>query len=299
MATSLSIITRTHERLPLLRRCLEFLREAAVEDMEWIVVDDEPGGNPRVADFIEAARANWHCPIILIVAGTRHRARAANAGLAAATGAMVHFLDDDDTIGPDFYRKTLAFLTDHPRYGAVATLSESVVERAMPDGTFREISRLPHYPETRAVSLAGFAVVQTFAPVSFVARRECVAATGGFDEQFEVCEDYDFYLRFLTRFDIEILPEALCAFHRRDDSVENGLPRALHNSPVTHQHRIEDTLFRNALLRRDLEQGRLGIGLLLALGEMNRGSWRVNLILEALQRRFLPRFILRRMRRNT
>ena len=41
-------------------------------------------------------------------------------------------------------------------------------------------------------------MVQTFAPVSFVARRECVVATGGFDEQFEVCEDYDFYLRFLT-----------------------------------------------------------------------------------------------------
>ena len=265
--------------------------------MEWIVVDDAPGGSPELADFIEVTRATWNVPIQLIVAGTQHRAKAANAGLAAVTGNMIHFLDDDDMIAPDFYAKTLSFLSDNPRFGAVATLAESVLERAMPDGSFPEVSRAPHYPETRAVSLAEFAVVQTIAPISFVARRECIAATGGFDEQFEVCEDYDFYLRFLTRFDIGILPEILCAFHQRETG--GSAPEAWNNSPATRRHRLEDTLFRNALLRRDLEQGRVGIGWLLALGDMTRGAWRVNLMLDALQRRSLPRFLLRHLRRNT
>ena len=87
----------------------------------------------------------------------------------------------------------------------------------MPDGSFAELRRIPHYPETRAVSLAELAVVQMFPPVAFVARRECVNAVGGFSERFEVCEDYDFYLRFLTRFDIGVLPEVLCAFHQREE----------------------------------------------------------------------------------
>jgi hypothetical protein len=137
--------------------------------------------------------------------------------------------------------------------------------------------------------------VQTFAPVSFVARRSCIAAAGGFDERFEVCEDYDLYLRFLTRFDIGVVPEVLCAFHQRE---EGNVPDAWLNSPASRQHRIEDKLFRNALLRQDLEQGKIGIGWLLALGDMSRGSWRLNLVLDALQRRSWPRAMLRWLRRS-
>jgi hypothetical protein len=273
------------------------LRRAAIEGLEWIVVDDAPGGSPGVTSFIEATRASWtSCPIRLVVAGTQHRAKAANAGLSVATGALIHFFDDDDTIAPDFYAKTLAFLAANPRFRAVATLSESVLERPMSDGSFQELSRSPHYPETRVVSLAELAVVQTIAPVSVVAHRDCIVAIGGFDERFAVCEDYELYLRFLTRFDIGILPEILCAFHNRQ--IGTAFPESWMNSPATSAHRLEDKLFRNELLRRDLEQGRLGIGWLLTLGDMTRGAWRINLILDALQNRSIPRFLLRRLRRK-
>lgn len=294
--TRLSVITRTCDRLPLLRRCLQSLRKAATQEMEWIVVDDMPGGCADLVDFVEVTRASWDIPVQLVAAGTRHRAKAANAGLSAATGSLIHFLDDDDTIAPEFYTKTVAFLAEHPRFGAVSTLAESVFERAKSDGSLQEITRTPHYPETRVVSLAELAVVQTIAPVSFVARRECIDATGGFDERFEVCEDYDFYLRFLMRFDIGVVPEILCAFHNRENG--SALPDSWRNSPATSAHQLEDKLFRNALLRRDIEQGRVGIGWLLALGDMTRAAWRVNLILEALQRRSLPGFLLRRLRRK-
>jgi hypothetical protein len=262
--------------------------------MEWIVVDDMPGGSPELVDFIASTRATWSAPVQLVVAGLGHRAKAANVGLAVATGAHVHFLDDDDTVRPTFYLKTLAFLAEHARFGAVATLSESVLERASAGGSFQELARRPHYPETRVISLAEFAVVQTIAPVSFVARRECIGATGGFNEQFEVCEDYDFYLRFLTRFDIGILPEILCASYQR----EEGIPESWLNSSASRQHRLEDKLFRNALLRQDLEQGTIGIGWLLALGDMTRAAWRINLVLDALQRRHWPRAFLSWLRRD-
>ena len=105
--TSLSIITRTCDRLTLLRRCLESLEERRSENMEWIVVDDEPSGNADVAKFVERTREEWSYPIHLVNARTKHRAKAANAGLAAATGTMIHFLDDDDSIAPDFYVRRL------------------------------------------------------------------------------------------------------------------------------------------------------------------------------------------------
>jgi hypothetical protein len=150
---------------------------------------------------------------------------------------LVHFLDNVDTVAPDFYDKTAEFLTANARYGGVVTLAERVVERRLDDGSFETIERLPHYPELRAVSLAELAVVQTFAPVSVVARRECLEAIGGFNEQFEVCEDYDLYLRFLTRFDIGVVPEVLCAFHQRE---EGNVSETWLNSFASRQHRIED-----------------------------------------------------------
>jgi len=281
-----SVITRTYDRLSLLERCFESLQKARVKDLEWIVADDEPGGNPHVASFIETARSTSTIPIRLVVSGASHRAKAANAGLAAATGELIHFLDDDDTVAPDFYRKTSDFLAENSRFGGVSALAERVLEHRMSDGSLAELRRVPHYPETRAVSLADFAVAQTFAPVGFVGRRECIDAVGGFSERFEVCEDYDFYLRFLTRFDIGVLPEVLCAFHQRE---EGEVPESWLNSLASRQHRIEDKLFRNALLREDLEQGRMGIGWLLAFGDMTRAAWRINLVLDALQRRAWPR----------
>ncbi len=289
----ISVITRTCDRLPLLERCFASLEKASVADLEWIVVDDKPGGDPQLQEFI--ARAGSRCPVRLVSSGARHRAKAANAGLAVATGTLVHFLDDDDTVAPSFYDKTAVFLAANARFGAVVTLSERVIERRMSDGSFAEIERLPHYPETRAVSLAELAVVQTFAPVAFVARRDCVEAVGRFNESFEVCEDYDLYLRFLTRFDIGVVPEVLCTFHQRE---EGSVPESWLNSPASRQHRIEDRLFRNALLRQDLEQGKMGIGWLLAFGDMTRAAWRLNLVLDALQRRSLPRAVLRWLRRS-
>jgi glycosyltransferase involved in cell wall biosynthesis len=289
----LSVITRTCDRLPLLRRCLQSIQQTNFTDLEWIVVDDAPGGSAELAAFVGSLPPALNAR--LIASGSRHRAKAANAGLAAASGELVHFLDDDDTVGPGFYRKTVSFLADNARFAAVATHAERVIERLMPDGSVREVSRLPHYPEMQAVSLAELAVVQTIAPVSFVARRTCIEAAGGFDDRFEVCEDYDLYLRFLTRFDIGVLAEVLCAFHQRE---EGNVPDAWLNSAASRQHRIEDKLFRNALLRQDLEQGKIGIGWLLAFGDMARGSWRLNLALDALQRRSWPRAVLRWLRRS-
>ena len=291
----ISAITRTYDRLPLLKRSFECLQRASIEGLEWIVVDDQPGGSPHVASFVESIRATSKIHIRLIVAGAHHRAKAANAGLAAAKGSLIHFLDDDDTVAPSFHRRTCDFLDENLRFGAVVALADRVLERQTSNGSFTEVSRIPHYPETRVVSLAELAVVQMFAPVGFVARRDCVEAVGGFSDKFEVCEDYDFYLRFLTRFDIGVLPERLCSFHQRE---ENVLTSWL-NSSASRQHRLEDKLFRNALLRQDLEQGRIGIGWLLALGDMTRASWRVNLVLDALQGRSWPRAFLSWLRRRS
>lgn len=292
----LSIITRNCGRLSLLRRCFQTLRAAAVPGTEWIIVQDGDKDSTDLRDFVAAARHEWSGEISIVGSSHRHRAKAANIGIEAASGAFVHFFDDDDTVAPDFYAKTLEFLHSKPRFGAVAALSENVLERSLPNGTFQQVSRRRHYPELRTISLAEFAVVQSFPPIAFVARRSAVDETGAFDESLEVCEDYEFYLRFLTKFDIGVLPEVLCAFHRREPTRQSS--HDLLNSAASSDHRLEDKLFRNKLLRRDMDEGKVGIGWLLAFGDMSRAAWRTNLVFDALQRRRLPRLFLDWLRRD-
>lgn len=293
----ISVVTRNCGRLPLLQRCFQSLRAAAFPGTEWLIVEDGDRDSADLRDFVTDARQQWKGTVTIVGSSHRHRAKAANIGLQAASGAFIHFFDDDDTVDPRFYIKTIDFLQSQPRFGAVATLSECAREKSLPDGTFERISRRPHYPELRAISLAEFAVVQSFPPIAFVARRDAVDATGPFDESLEVCEDYEFYLRFLTKFDIGVLPEILCAFHKREPTGKES--RDLLNSSASLDHGLEDKLFRNKLLRRDMDEGNLGIGWLLTFGDMSRAAWRANLVFDALQRRRLPRLLLSWLRGDT
>ncbi|MDJ0514640.1 MAG: glycosyltransferase family A protein [Methyloceanibacter sp.] len=295
-AGRLSVITRSCGRLPLLRRSFAALQRAAVPGMEWIIVDDNGECSAELDHLVAEVQQAWDGNASLLRSGERHRAKAVNVGLRVATGEFVHLFDDDDTISPDFYAKTIEFLEANPRFGAVATLSENVLERRLSDSTLQEVSRVRHYPELRSVSLAEFAVVQSFPPIAFVARRSAIDAAGTFDETLEVCEDYEFFLRFLTKFDIGVLPEVLCAFHRRQPTSKT--PHDMRNSAASWDHRTEDRLFRNKLLRRDMKNGELGLGWLLALGEMSRGGWRTNLVFESLKRRGIARVVLNWLRRD-
>jgi glycosyltransferase involved in cell wall biosynthesis len=261
-----SVVTRTMGRPAFLRRVGAALGAAAPAGLEWIVVDDsgEPGTG---RDEASAAAARWNLNLVLVASGQRHRARALNSGLAAATGDFLHILDDDDTIMRGFYDAALARLAEQPRFGAVACRAERVDEKVSAGGDLQELRRRPHYPELRAVSLMSMAVQQVTPPCSLLFRREAMDATGAFDPGLEVCEDHEYLLRFMLRHDIGLIDRTLCAFHVRSKDA----PEGWRNSRATLAHAEADALFRNAMLRRSLDDPADRIGLLLAAGELLRG----------------------------
>lgn len=290
-----SVITRTLGHLPFLdriRTCLE--AAAGPPTIDWIIVDDEVGGSPALEEFVSSVTSTGRIEARLVKSLGRHRAKAANAGLMAAHGAFIHFLDDDDQVHPDFYRSTIATLERNTRAGAAAVKCDNVMERPSPDGmSFIEISRTPHYPEVTHITLASLAATQTIPLISVLFRSDALRKAGFFDITFDTCEDYEFLLRFLAAEDIVLLKETLASFHRRETpSDRDG------HSAVTSDFATEISHFRNAMLRRDLNEGKLGLGWLLAMAELSSGSLKTEKILSQFYKYSLVNFMFSALRRR-
>lgn len=276
-----SVVTRTKNRPLLLERAAASVvgqRFGHQEPgaLEWIVVND--GGDPApVERIVEAARAERpglaavtiHNPESLGMEGASRR------GIATSSAPYLVIHDDDDTWDPDFLAATSAFLDTRPHYGGVISHTLRVderIERGDEKGdTVRRLGEKPYNEGLLAVGIVEIARVNLIPPISFLFRRDVHDRIGGFDASLPVLGDWDFTLRFLIAADIGVVPRPLAYYHFRPkgaglygNTVVDGIDR----------HIEYDAILRNRMLRADLETGRFGPGMMIALarqhGELRR-----------------------------
>jgi glycosyltransferase involved in cell wall biosynthesis len=260
---TVSIITRTKNRPLFLKRAIESVLGQSYENWEHIVVND--GGNvEHLRDLANHYETNFMGRLRLIE-NSRQPGRwgAANSGLLAASGRFFVLLDDDDTWMPTFLEvavgKLLALADANVR--AVATQSEAVFEE-IADNNIRTLHREPYNPQLRDVTLfrmAGGAgrYLQPNAILFSTSLREEV---GLFDENLPVIGDWDYNIRVLQKFDFHVIPEIHSRYHHRvGTSGING------NSIFADadKHQLHYTKKLNESLRKDLQSGEFGLGILM------------------------------------
>lgn len=130
---------------------------------------------------------------------------ARNHGMAAATGAYLALLDDDDEWRPTKIARQVELLTHRPEIGMVIT----DVERMDADRVGFEIFRRREFIPVDGWVLPHVLRNPALAPASAMLRREVFAATGGFDTTLRTAEDLDFHLRVAARFQIAVIAEPL------------------------------------------------------------------------------------------
>ncbi len=179
-----TVVIPTRDRRSLLLRTLRSALAQEGVKLEIVVVDDGSADGTRGA--VEALGDER----IRLVRHDRPRgvAGARNAGIAAATGEWVAFLDDDDLWAPHKLRTQLAVAAergaDFTYTGAlfVSDDLEPLLEReAPPVAQLRE-----RIPLSNAVPAGGSNVV---------VRAELVRALGGFDDKLEQLTDWDLWWR--------------------------------------------------------------------------------------------------------
>lgn len=189
-----SVVVRTRDRPELLAEALASLAAGTYRRAEVVLVND--GGKPPVLP------EGFSLPVVRVdLAQSQGRAAAAQAGVAAATGEYVAFLDDDDLAAPE-HLATLAGLVSAAGVRVAYTDAAVAVYELEPAGWVCRERRLPYSRDFDPDVLR----VDNYIPFNtLLIERRLFAQAGAFDPALPFFEDWDFLIRL----------SAITPFHHR------------------------------------------------------------------------------------
>jgi glycosyltransferase involved in cell wall biosynthesis len=203
-----TVVIPTRDRRSLLLRTLRSALAQEGVPLEIVVVDDGSADNTRAAvESLGDQRVR-----LLRHERPRGVAAARNAGIAAAAGEWVAFLDDDDLWAPHKLRAQLAVAgergADFTYTGALfvsAELDPLLVREAPAVAELHE-----RIPFANPVAAGGSSVV---------VRAELARAVGGFDDKLEQLADWDMWWRLAEGGTPAPCPETLVAYVQHAGSM--------------------------------------------------------------------------------
>jgi LmbE family N-acetylglucosaminyl deacetylase len=190
----ISVVVRTRDRPELLAEALASLAAGAYRRAEVVLVND--GGKPP------SLPDGYPLPMVRVdLAQSQGRAAAAQAGVAAATGDYVAFLDDDDLAAPE-HLVTLAGLVSAAGVRVAYTdAAVAIYEHELTGWVCRE-RRLPYSRDFDPDVLR----LDNYIPFNtLLVERRLFAEAGAFDSTLPFFEDWDFLIRL----------SAITPFHHR------------------------------------------------------------------------------------
>jgi glycosyltransferase involved in cell wall biosynthesis len=191
MRPTVSVIVPTWDRPVLLGQALASIaaQDCGIAEVEAIVIND---GGPDVSGQLAAARERGLQVRSIELSSHVGVAAARNAGLAAARGENLAFLDDDDVFLPTHLRLMLTALeagSSPPCGGAYGTtvVSSTRVDHAAPVLTERYAFSYPFS--------ADFLAVCSYLPICAPVVRRIRVGSSQFDTRLDNLEDWDMWLR--------------------------------------------------------------------------------------------------------
>ena len=253
-----SIITRTMDRPQLLGRTLDSLLAQTYQDWEVIIVN---GGTAEGLEIsVGPRRERLGARLKIAPFQNPHpgmRGVPINYGISQSQGELITVLDDDDTWEPDFLEtmvRTLDKVTV-PGVGGVVCQTRMVEESSVDEG-LKLIKDWPLNADLYNITLARLAVVNAFCIHAFLYRRSAFDAVGGYAEDLPVLEDWDYNLRFISKWDVVVVPRILTHYHLRP-SVSSGGDANSQHAEFDHHKFYESRIINRAL--RDTSNPALGL----------------------------------------
>ncbi|HLH44199.1 MAG TPA: glycosyltransferase family A protein [Bryobacteraceae bacterium] len=209
----MSAIIPAYNAAGYIREALDSIFAQSFPDFEAIVVNDgSPDGG--ALESVLASYSDTRLRYLRKTNGGLSSAR--NAGIAAARGKWVAFLDADDIWLPNYLNSQLVLLGREPDAAA-----------AFPDGFIfgdtplsgKRLSAIPGH-QLGPVTLTDVVMGRSNLNYCCTVKRASIERIGGFDESLKRTEDHDLYLRLLLAGErILVNPEPLFRYRRRNDSL--------------------------------------------------------------------------------
>jgi glycosyltransferase involved in cell wall biosynthesis len=213
-----SIILPSFNRLRFLRAAVASVLAQEFQDWELVIADD--GSDEPTRQWLRTIDSGRTRVLWLQHSGNPARVR--NAALAVARGALVAFLDSDDTWAPAKLARQLTAMD-----GDAARWSYTACDRIDEHGR-RIDSKVLAPPEAGAMLEPLLALTAGIAMPTVVAERALLEEIGGFDERQRFAEFHDLCLRLALRARAARLPQPLSSVraHREHFSADRAAAHA-------------------------------------------------------------------------
>ncbi|MGJ4945962.1 glycosyltransferase family 2 protein [Bradyrhizobium sp. HKCCYLS1011] len=253
-----SIIIRTKNRLVLLARSLLSVQQQRFDDWEIIIVND--GGDAPALDELLTQVPDVVRRRVSVIhhAESKGRWAAANVGVKAARGDLLVIHDDDDSWHDGFLPTMVAAIDREPASVAGVACHTQYVDEVVVNGTIARKGVRPFNDWVRNVTLFRMASRNFIPPISLLYRARVHETLGLYREELPVLGDWDFYMRLLSQFDIQLVPRVLANYHLRPADAGEQFGNSVKAGIQSHTQ-VEARIL-NDLLRQDLAWGKVGLG---------------------------------------
>lgn len=191
---TVSVVIPTYNRRERLAQALASVLQQTRPVDEIVVVDD--GSTDDTREMLdEFVRQHSEMSVLVIHQENRGPSAARNAGMYAASGDLIAFLDDDDIWLPEKTKRQLSVFASDPQLDLLGCASNIV----------------KLYGAPRVVRIREWAMLfrNWFATPTVMVRRKVVLACGGFPEDLRHYEDYALWLKIAGRNKCAFLNEIL------------------------------------------------------------------------------------------
>jgi glycosyltransferase involved in cell wall biosynthesis len=185
-----SVLMPAHNAARFISEALESISHQTYRNLEIIVVDD---GSSDDTPAILERHAERDPRLVIMTRAKSGISAALNAGLARARGDLVARMDADDVMMPERLERQVAFLAEHPELGFCASSIDMIDHRGRPAGKYvapiNGLDDLQRFLRERRYF--------SFTHPTVTYRRKLVLELGGYNGNYEPCEDIHLFLRLL------------------------------------------------------------------------------------------------------
>lgn len=191
---TVSVIMASYNYERFVAAAVESVLNQTQQGLELLVADSSTDGSRELL----AGYACQYPNVRVFHMARSNAAKARNAVLRHARGAVIAYLDADDLYAPSYLATSVAHLCRNPTVAAVCSDFWNVTGRragALGNARLRRVVNDPG--RLRGIGLFWNTLVH---------RRECLDTLGGFDEGLDVWEGADFILRLRDEYGLAYIP---------------------------------------------------------------------------------------------